>query len=84
MAQIPTEQHRSEPLLLDRLTSSELDVARAIAHGDSNKQAAAALYVSVKTVEFHLTHVYRKLGVSTRSQLACRFARALVWDSPAF
>ncbi|HEX6023134.1 MAG TPA: LuxR C-terminal-related transcriptional regulator, partial [Solirubrobacter sp.] len=35
-----------------------------------NKEAAAALFVSPKTIEFHLAHIYRKLGVRTRTELA--------------
>lgn len=52
------------------LTPQELHVAVAVAHGAANKEAAAALFLSVKTVEFHLSRVYRKLGLSSRAQLA--------------
>lgn len=45
-------------------------MAVAVAHGAANKEAAAALFLSVKTVEFHLSRVYRKLGLSSRAQLA--------------
>ena len=54
------------------LTERELEVALAVAAGMSNKQAAAALFLSVKTVEFHLGRVYDKLGVRSRTQLANR------------
>ena len=54
----------------ERLTPQERRVAEAVAGGASNKEAAAALYVSAKTVEFHLSSVYRKLGLTSRSQLA--------------
>jgi len=55
-----------------QLTPSELVVARLVASGLSNKQAAERLTVSRKAVEFHLTSIYAKLQVSSRSQLAAR------------
>jgi DNA-binding CsgD family transcriptional regulator len=51
------------------LTTSELRVARLAASGLSNRQIAEALFVTVKTVEMHLTHLYRKLGSSSRNDL---------------
>jgi DNA-binding NarL/FixJ family response regulator len=42
------------------------------AEGRSNREIAAELYVTQKTVEFHLRHVYAKLGVRSRTQLARR------------
>lgn len=56
------------------LTAQELQVARLVAEGASNKEAAAALFLSPKTIEYHLGNVYRKLGVRSRAQLARRFA----------
>ncbi len=53
----------------DALTASETRVATAAANGMSNKEIAAALFLSGKTVEFHLGRVYRKLGVRSRSEL---------------
>ena len=52
------------------LTAQELQVAIAVGEGKTNKQAAAALFLSPKTIEFHLGHIYRKLGIHTRTQLA--------------
>jgi len=57
---------------LPGLTGQELRVARLVASGLSNREAAARLYVSPKTVEYHLARVYTKLGVSHRHQLAAR------------
>jgi DNA-binding CsgD family transcriptional regulator len=54
------------------LTDTEARVAALAAEGRSNKEIAAALFVSVHTVEAHLTRVYRKLGVRSRSELAGR------------
>jgi len=56
--------------LASRLTEAELRVALAVGHGLSNRQAAEQLFVSVKTVDFHLQGIYRKLGVRNRTQLA--------------
>ncbi|MFC5139300.1 LuxR C-terminal-related transcriptional regulator [Actinomycetospora rhizophila] len=55
------------------LTPQEFQVARVVAEGRSNDEAAAALFVSRKTVENHLTRVYRKLGLRSRSELVRRF-----------
>ena len=49
-------------------------VARLAAQGHANKQIATALFISVHTVETHLTHVYRKLEINSRGQLAGRIA----------
>jgi ATP/maltotriose-dependent transcriptional regulator MalT len=51
------------------LTPQELQVALVVADGATNKEAAAALFLSPKTVEFHLRNTYRKLGVRSRAQL---------------
>jgi DNA-binding CsgD family transcriptional regulator len=47
------------------------------ASGASNIEIAQALFVTVKTVEMHLTHVYRKLDIARRSQLAKALTSAL-------
>lgn len=58
------------------LTAQETAVARLVAEGYTNRQAAADLVVSVKTVEYHLGNIVTKLGLRSRSQLAARFAGA--------
>ncbi|MBL7253210.1 helix-turn-helix transcriptional regulator [Paractinoplanes lichenicola] len=52
------------------LTERELSVAHVIAQGRTNQEAAAELYVSQKTVEYHLSRIYAKLGISSRRLLA--------------
>jgi ATP/maltotriose-dependent transcriptional regulator MalT len=52
------------------LTVSERRVARMAADGLTNRQIASELVVTVKAVEWHLSHVYRKLGISSRASLA--------------
>ena len=51
------------------LTPQELRVALAVAEGSSNREAAAALFLSTKTVESHLASVYRKLDINSRTLL---------------
>jgi len=54
------------------LTPGEQRVAELVAGGLSNKEIAAQLYLSVYTVQAHLSRVYAKLGVRSRAQLARR------------
>jgi DNA-binding CsgD family transcriptional regulator len=56
------------------LTAAEQRVADLVAAGRTNREVAAELVVSVKTVESALTRVYAKLGLTSRSQLAARAA----------
>jgi DNA-binding CsgD family transcriptional regulator len=58
----------------DELTEAEQRIAALVAEGRSNKEVAAALFVTVKTVEAALTRIYRKLGVRSRAELAHHFA----------
>ena len=51
------------------LTPQERRVAAAVARGGSNREIAAELFLSPKTVEFHLSQIYRKLNVRSRTQL---------------
>lgn len=71
-----------DPAVTDRLTPRELQVALAVARGATNREAAARMFLSEKTIERHLGNVYRKLGLRSRSQLARRFAER-VGDDPA-
>jgi DNA-binding NarL/FixJ family response regulator len=61
----------------DELTDAEQRVAELAAQGRHNKEIASALFLGVSTVEKHLSNVYRKLGVRSRTELAGRFG-----DSP--
>ena len=58
----------------DGLTETEERVAKLAADGRSNKEIAAELFMSVHTVEAHLSSVYRKLGVRSRGTLAYRLS----------
>ena len=70
---------RTDPSTLDELTPQELQIALLLASGKTTREAAAAFFLSPKTIEYHLRHVYRKLGVSSRDGLA----RALEGDAAA-
>jgi DNA-binding CsgD family transcriptional regulator len=65
------------------LTAQELQVARLVAAGLSNRETAAQLYLSPKTIEYHLARIFAKLGVRTRYQLAARFRPADSEREPA-
>jgi DNA-binding CsgD family transcriptional regulator len=58
----------------ESLTAAEAAVARMVADGASNKEVAAALSISPRTVEVHLGHIYRKLAIRSRAQLANRLS----------
>src|SRR3954454_21802787 len=75
---------RPTPAADDRLglTGAELSVAHLVAQGLSNREVAARLYVSPKTVEYHLGHIYAKLDISSRRQLAGRLSGHRAESSP--
>src|SRR4029453_991499 len=52
---------RREPAAQEQLTQQELQVARLVADGKTNREVAAALFLSPKPIEFHLTHIYLNL-----------------------
>jgi len=62
---------------LETLTASERRVAQLAAEDMSNKDIAQALFVTVKTVEVHLSSAYRKLDISSRRQLVSALASDL-------
>lgn len=59
----------------EKLTAQELQVALIVAEGATNREAAAQLFLSPKTIEFHLSNIFRKLGLRSRTELARRLAR---------
>lgn len=72
----------ADPSTVDELTPRELQVARAVAVEASYKEAAAMLFLSPKTVEYHLGKVYRKLGITSGRQLRQRLIEEGLIDTP--
>jgi DNA-binding CsgD family transcriptional regulator len=59
----------------EELTPQELQIVLHVARGMTNREVGAALFLSHKTIEFHLGRVYRKLDLNSRAELISRFAR---------
>jgi DNA-binding NarL/FixJ family response regulator len=76
LARVETELRRARPRpRRDReLTNTERRVAVLVADGKTNREVAAQLFTTVATVEAHLTRIYRKAGVRSRTELARRMA----------
>ncbi len=71
------QQTRRAETAAEQLTPHELQIAVLVAQGMTNREAAAALFLSPKTIEYHLGQIYRKLDVRGRAQLARLMAMEL-------
>jgi DNA-binding CsgD family transcriptional regulator len=60
---------RRDPSTLDQLTPKEIQIARLVSEGKSNKEVAAQLFLSPRTIDSHLRNVFTKLGLTSRTQL---------------
>ena len=60
----------------EQLTPQELQIALLVMRGRTNAEVGRAVFLSTRTVEFHLSRAYRKLGVASRTELTRRFASA--------
>jgi len=74
IAAAPHDARRTAKESPGGLTRRELEILRLVAEGHSNSQLARMLWVTEQTVKFHLSNVYRKLGVSNRTE-ASRWAQ---------
>jgi DNA-binding CsgD family transcriptional regulator len=66
---------RRDVTTLNDLTPQELQIALSLAEGRTTRETAAALFLSPKTIEYHLRSVYRKLGIGSRSELKAAMDR---------
>lgn len=82
LADHPERPGRPFPAGLDAFTSAEREVAGLAVSGLMNRQIAERLFLSEKTIESHLSRVYRKTGVRSRTQLAAHLASAGGFDHP--
>jgi DNA-binding CsgD family transcriptional regulator len=73
-------ERKRPPSGWDSLTPTERDVVRLVSEGLGNKDIGDRLFVSPRTVQTHLTHVYAKLGLTSRMQLAQEASRRSVLD----
>jgi DNA-binding CsgD family transcriptional regulator len=65
-----TLRRRDVGASIDDLTPQELQVSLLLTTGRTTRETAAALFLSPKTVEYHLRHVYQRLGIHSREELA--------------
>jgi DNA-binding CsgD family transcriptional regulator len=65
-----THRRRDDGARIDDLTPQELQIALLLSSGKTTRETAAALFLSPKTVEYHLRHVYQRLGIHSREELA--------------
>lgn len=61
---------RRDPATIDKLTPQELRIGLELAGGKTIREAAAALFLSPRTIDYHLRHVYQKLDIHSREELA--------------
>ena len=71
-ARHPARGSSARPLLL---TPRQLAVATAVAAGKTNRQVAHDLYISIKTVEFHISQILTRLVIDNRGEIAAALAR---------
>jgi DNA-binding NarL/FixJ family response regulator len=76
LQQITSQQARPDGMTPERLTPRERDVLKLVVEGQTNRQIAGQLSLSIGTVKIHVEHIIAKLGVSDRTQAA---VQAVEW-----
>jgi DNA-binding CsgD family transcriptional regulator len=66
---------RRDPVTINELTPQELQIALRVASGLTTREAAAAMFLSPKTIEYHLRNIYRKLAIGSRGELVTAMKR---------
>jgi len=67
---------RRDRSTIEDLTPQELQIAVALAGGKTTRETAAALFLSPKTIDYHLRHIYLKLGIHSRDELGQAFTHS--------
>jgi len=70
------DENAEEASDIENLTGRERDVVRFIARGYTYRQTATALFLSPKTIEAHMSHIFQKLGIASRYELSAQAYRA--------
>jgi len=60
---------KREPSTLTQLTPQQLHIVRLVAEGATNKEVATRLFLSPRTIDYHLRKIFSKLGISSRGEL---------------
>lgn len=72
---------RAQIVKENNVSSREAQVIELTVKGLSNKEIGNQLFITEKTVKFHLSNIYKSVGVSSRAQLIVKFLPQLTWEN---